>query len=281
MKKSSKIILLCAVCLLSLGIVLSVIGLFRGASLNRIIDSGLWNYTFYQEDDYDNDHSKDNTYRIETDRLDSLSIDWISGSVSVISYDGKDILLEESSEEKIDGENCLRYKLDENDLRIDFCREEMSVQFSSKDHESKALTVKIPKEMAKQIPELDLSSISADIFADGIAAEELTFSTTSGDFQAKALKSQNVAASTVSGNMNARFIDCPQQFCFDSTSGNCSMIIPQRSSLTVSYESVSGTFSDQFDGRRNDDGEYVIGQGKWNCNVTTVSGDLRISRFGI
>lgn len=42
-----------------------------------------------------------------------------------------------------------------------------------------------------------------------------------------------------------------------------------------------GTFSDQFDGRRNDDGEYVIGQGKWNCNVTTVSGDLRISRFGI
>ena len=115
----------------------------------------------------------------------------------------------------------------------------------------------------------------------GIAAEELTFSTTSGDFQAKALKSQNVAASTVSGNMNARFIDCPQQFCFDSTSGNCSMIIPQRSSLTVSYESVSGTFSDQFDGRRNDDGEYVIGQGKWNCNVTTVSGDLRISRFGI
>ena len=106
MKKSSKIILLCAVCLLSLGIVLSVIGLFSGASLNRIIDSGLWNYTFYQEDDYDNDHSKDNTYRIETDRLDSLSIDWISGSVSVISYDGKDILLEESSEEKIDGETA-------------------------------------------------------------------------------------------------------------------------------------------------------------------------------
>ena len=73
MKKSSKIILLCAVCLLSLGIVLSVIGLFSGASLNRIIDSGLWNYTFYQEDDYDNDHSKDNTYRIEN-RSSGLSL---------------------------------------------------------------------------------------------------------------------------------------------------------------------------------------------------------------
>ena len=54
MKKSTKIILMISICLISVGIVLSAIGRFAGASPRHILFDGLWNASFRYGDDFDN-----------------------------------------------------------------------------------------------------------------------------------------------------------------------------------------------------------------------------------
>lgn len=49
MKKSTKIILMISICLISVGIVLSAIGRFAGASPRHILFDGLWNAPFVTE----------------------------------------------------------------------------------------------------------------------------------------------------------------------------------------------------------------------------------------
>ena len=280
MKKSTRIILLTAICLTSFGIVLAVAGMFSGASLNRIIDSGLWNYTFYQKDDYDNDYREANTYRVSGDDIESISVNWSAGKVSVVSYDGDDILIEETAEEEIDEDTCLRYKTDEGEkeLTIDCCRSEVSIQFSAEDHMEKELIVKVPKRLAKAIDVLSLSSDSSAFTVNGIAAEAVSVSTVSGDFRAKAIKCDSIDMYTDSGDMNARFTSCPQDFCYDSTSGSGSVTVPDDSSLLLSFSSTSGRFDSSLKYNRNEDDEYIFGNGRQDFYVSTVSGNFSLNK---
>ena len=68
MKKSTKIILMTSICLISVGIVFSTIGFFTGASPSSIVFNGLWNwgFTYQNGGNYDNDFEKDNTCLLYT-----------------------------------------------------------------------------------------------------------------------------------------------------------------------------------------------------------------------
>ena len=97
MKKSTKIILMISICLISVGIVLSAIGRFAGASPRHILFDGLWNASFRYGDDFDNDFEENNTYHVSDASINSIDIDWISGRVTVIPYDGDDIVIREKA----------------------------------------------------------------------------------------------------------------------------------------------------------------------------------------
>ncbi len=87
-----------SICLISVGIVLSAIGRFAGASPRHILFDGLWNASFRYGDDFDNDFEENNTYHVSDASINSIDIDWISGRVTVIPYDGDDIVIREKNQ---------------------------------------------------------------------------------------------------------------------------------------------------------------------------------------
>ena len=152
MKHSTKIILLVSAGLVSFGLILSAIGLICGGSLSNIMNHGLWRFTGYQKIHYDNTFDKDNTYHVSASSIHSIDVDWIDGDISVVPYDGDDIILTESSNKELDDEYCLRYRIKSGKLLIEYCKSKYYIGLDLSEEDNfpiKTLEIKVPKGLAK------------------------------------------------------------------------------------------------------------------------------------
>lgn len=278
MKKSTKIILMISICLISVGIVFSTIGVIAGASPSHIILGGLWNTVFHYDDDFDNDFKESNTYRISDASIDSLDIEWVSGKVTVVPYDGDDIVIKEKSKGKIDEEHCLRYRINGSTLEINYFRTSAEINFSGSMNFSKHLEVKVPRQLADSLDELSFDAVSADLNIRDLRIADLDVATTSGNLSGKGIEAKYVNMSTVSGDMKVTYASCPKELNMDSTSGDCTVSLPRGSGVTAELDSVSGDFFSEFSTRFIEDEVYVIGDGDCEFTMGTVSGDFSINK---
>ena len=278
MKKSTKIILMISICLISVGIVLSAIGRFAGASPRHILFDGLWNASFRYGDDFDNDFEENNTYHVSDASINSIDIDWISGRVTVIPYDGDDIVIREKSKGKIDEENCLRYRISGDTLEINYFLQTAEINFTGSINYSKQLEIKVPRALAKSLDELNFDAVSADLNIRDLHIASLDVDTTSGNLLGKNIEAKYVNMGTVSGDMKVTYTSCPKELNMDSTSGDCTISLPKGSSVTAELDSVSGDFSSVFSTRYEEEDVYIIGSGECEFSVSTVSGDFVINK---
>ena len=278
MKKSTKIILMISICLISVGIVLSAIGRFAGASPRHILFDGLWNASFRYGDDFDNDFEENNTYHVSDASINSIDIDWISGRVTVIPYDGDDIVIREKSKGKIDEENCLRYRISGDTLEINYFLQTAEFNFTGSINYSKQLEIKVPRALAKSLDELNFDAVSADLNIRDLHIASLDVDTTSGNLLGKNIEAKYVNMGTVSGDMKVTYTSCPKELNMDSTSGDCTISLPKGSSVTAELDSVSGDFSYEFSTRYEEEDVYIIGSGECEFSVSTVSGDFVINK---
>ena len=278
MKKSTKIILMISICLISVGIVLTAIGRFAGASPRHILFDGLWNASFRYGDDFDNDFEENNTYHVSDASINSIDIDWISGRVTVIPYDGDDIVIREKSKGKIDEENCLRYRISGDTLEINYFRQTAEFNFTGSINYSKQLEIKVPRALAKSLDELNFDAVSADLNIRDLHIASLDVDTTSGNLLGKNIEAKYVNMGTVSGDMKVTYTSCPKELNMDSTSGDCTISLPKGSSVTAELDSVSGDFSSEFSTRYEEEDVYIIGSGECEFSVSTVSGDFVINK---
>lgn len=267
-----------SICLISVGIVLSAIGRFAGASPRHILFDGLWNASFRYGDDFDNDFEENNTYHVSDASINSIDIDWISGRVTVIPYDGDDIVIREKSKGKIDEENCLRYRISGDTLEINYFLQTAEFNFTGSINYSKQLEIKVPRALAKSLDELNFDAVSADLNIRDLHIASLDVDTTSGNLLGKNIEAKYVNMGTVSGDMKVTYTSCPKELNMDSTSGDCTISLPKGSSVTAELDSVSGDFSSEFSTRYEEEDVYIIGSGECEFSVSTVSGDFVINK---
>lgn len=275
MKKSTKVILIAGICMLSVGIVLSVIGLIFGSSLQQVIDSGLWDRTIYEKHDYENHHNSDNLYEIEADGIDSLSIDWNTGEVEVEAYNGDTILMKEEliGDGKIDEESCLRYKVKGGNLAVDYVRDSAEIAFSAGDDYRKKLFIKVPKSVAEHITDLDFIAVTANLKLNGLTIKNLNVDSLL-NLIGDNVTIENVDMTTTGGALRIQFNKCPKNVSFDSTYGQCILILPQKSNFDVEYDTVNGKMHSDFKthehhGNSKDSGSF---------SICTTDGDLFLNK---
>lgn len=282
MKKSTKITLLLAICMICAGIVLTAIGLFTGAWPERIIEGGLWNHTFYSEKNYDNDYATSNTYSVSDVDIHNLEIDWTGGSISVIPYTGNDILIKETCSDEISENTCLRYKIDGNTLKVYESRNQASINFSEEDGMSeKDLTISIPSSVNESADfAITVNTVSADIALDNLRLAQLSVDTTSGNIHGKNMDISQIDCYSVAGDMNLQMRggSSDSEINFDSTSGNCSLYIPAEGRVNADFDTTSGNYQNAFSsGHNNHDKDNYRENGQlYLLNVNTVSGNLLI-----
>ncbi|MGC2872488.1 DUF4097 family beta strand repeat-containing protein [Ihubacter sp. mB4P-1] len=285
MKKSTKSILIIALSLICIGAVLMIIGLLTGASFQRITDGNLWNWVIHKEGiHYDSSHRDDNTYHIDPDGIRDLSIDWISGDIKIIEYGGKDILVKESSNDKITEKSSLVYRVKDGELYISCWHEKYTNLFNGLD-ESKAnkdLVIKIPKELANDIKDLEIDAVSSELTVSGLTIKEFSIDTVSGNTTVRQSKINEIEINAVSGNSELFLLNCPKSFESDTTSGDVTLHLPHHSSFQFEFDSISGRSKvEGFDTISQDEDdnycEYLVGKKPFSdFTADTISGDFTI-----
>lgn len=199
--------------------------------------------------DNDSGYTEINTSaEFKTDDINSIDIDWISGNVNIEYYDGETIFAEESGGSK---SHPMQYKIENGILKIDEYRNENWSSF--KNMSSKDLTLKMPKTF--KADELEISVVSANVYASDLNVNELDFE-------------------TVSGNGNFEFAVSPVKIDTESVSGDVNLTLPSDVlGYSVSKNTVSGAFR-----AKDFDNSTHYGDGSVIIKSESVSGSINLSK---
>lgn len=272
---------------------------------------GFWN-GFFRLESLSGTYTEAGSYTVSVASVRSLDIDWVSGSVTVSSYDGEDIQIVERAQRPLKDKEKLRYELEGSELKIDYTKPKVFSLFSTVP--IKQLEVNIPKSLADKLTDLDVDSASADIVVRGLNAQDISLETTSGELlaedvisselslnsvsgeiRAHRVQTEELSAETVSGNavlsgafskmkiesvsgdLTATDTRCPSELKSTSVSGNTTVTIPENDGFTVRYSKVSGDFHCDFPVSTDGD-RHVYENGGADFRMETVSGDLTIRK---
>ena len=216
MKTWKKIVLLIGILLLAFGLTVLQIAHHRGDSFG----AGAPLISFNSSGSFDYDQKG---YEICTDGEESFSakdvralrIDWLSGSVSVERYDGREVVVREEAPVRLTEDHCMRLKLSGGTLSILPCANKV------RNLPEKQLTVLVPRSLT--LSEVTADATSASVTLSGVEAAE------------------DIRAYSLSGSL--RVEDCR---CFaldlDSTSGS-QHVLRCEVKNAVEADSLSGSFT--------------------------------------
>ena len=121
---------------------------------------------------------------------------------------------------------------------------------------------------------LNITSTSGEIKIGQTSVDEMKVKNVSGAIDMEAVTDQ-LAATTVSGEIKMNSLHCPQQADFNTVSGDIAVALPQDAGFAVNFNSISGSFSNDFLHQRRGD-EFVTGDGNARLHFSTTSGSVQI-----
>ena len=294
MKKSVKITLLVAAVLVGLGLCIAVVGVLMGGRISDLRN------TYYDGREWHHGDALDGSYtggeiRVPAESITALSIDWVAGDVKIMVTDGEEIVVTEHVDRGIPAEYALLLEAD-NTLRIRYSNDVWGIDMPEKD-----LTVLLPRTVAENLTEVDLSGVSADFAVGKLTVRDaFSFDTTSGKLemqsmnapQAKATVSsvsgkveldgsfREVKAGSTSGEIDLMLRNAPAAVEVSTVSGEVDAELPAGTGFTLDYSTVSGELECDFPLTKSVDGKYVCGDGACRMEIGTTSGSLSVERLG-
>ena len=208
-------------------------------------------------------------YTVPADGITGLDLSWTSGDVTVQSWSGDSIRLEEDSEVELTEDYRLLYTVEGGELKVRF-----DGQPNRDVTWRKVLLVWLPEALAQSLAKLDAATVSAEVTVLDLTAAELDIETVSGGVYARGGFGE-LDFSTVSGDMT---LETNETFRLDAvtTSGSVCLRLPEDMGLTLDFASTSGDIRarDQdhpFAGKK---GRLTLGDGASFADITTTSGCL-------
>lgn len=301
MKKTSSTLLILAVALIIVGIAFCGFAQLRGEKPLELFSKGngfSWGLSF-GEDQKNYTVCADGKEAFSTAEVLALDLSWVSGSVSVEPYDGKEIQIEESCSKSLNEEQRMRWQLKGGTLSVLYC--------ANKVHSvpDKKLTVRVPRSWtAKDLTvdttsaavtlrdltvegetsidtasgsvllarlelggTLDIDTMSGEVTVENCSCENLEIDTASGDVRLTGTELRGALdIDTMNGMVEAKDCVC-DSVDVDTASGSVSLLgLP--AGCEVSADTMSGKVTLAFSGRPG------------SIDADTASGDvtLRIPR---
>ena len=208
-------------------------------------------------------------YTVPADGVTGLDLSWTSGDVTVQSWSGDSIRLEEDSEVELTEDYRLLYTVEGGELKVRF-----DGQPNRNVTWRKVLLVWLPEALAQSLAKLDAATVSAEVTVLDLTAAELDIETVSGGVYARGGFGE-LDFSTVSGDMT---LETNETFRLDAetTSGSVCLRLPDTMGLTLDFASTSGEIRSQkmdhpFAGKK---GRLTLGDGASFAEISTTSGCL-------
>lgn len=241
---------------------------------------------------------------VVTSPVNSIEIEWASGSVFVTASDEEVISVTESGAHTED--DRLRWRIDDGKLII---RERAPGLFTQTLR--KTLEVRIPKTLLVDLSldvasaeveisglsfgELDMDSASGGLKGDLLSADTISFDSSSGDcvltncaansFEMDSVSGEcrldgsfeTIDIDTTSGNFELRTDVAPQTIALDGVSAETHLYLPADTEFTVTLDSVSGDLSTDGFSVTSNGKSGICGSGRNRYEFETVSGDVTVT----
>ena len=156
-----------------------------------------------------------------TDEVESIDINWTSGPVTVAYHDADTVILEETSDRPINGDDRMRWRMDGKTLVVEYNTPALFRFFSP----SKALTITLPK--GKSLKKAEIIATSADIRVPELTAEEIVLGSTSGDVDAT-VSAPIVYGESTSGDVTLKVTGRTDRVKMGSTSGRLNLTMKKK-----------------------------------------------------
>lgn len=263
-------------------------------------------YSFEESDGYSYGGAE-----LPSDGITSLNIDWLLGSVCVMTG-GDTVGFSETCDTELGSSEQLRYLVKDGTLYIKFCSPRSGSAILAKLPE-KALTVTLPEGLAAGVCRVDsvsasvdlsglnaglleVSATSASISLSGCSALSAKLTSVSGSITAAGVTCNSLATKCVSGAVSvsgevesvahygtsgtaAFSLDvCPKDASIETVSGTIHLMIPDGSGFTADVSSVSGGFSCDFEHTRQKN-HIVAGDGSAAFTLESTSGNITIDKI--
>lgn len=199
--------------------------------------------------------------------INEISVDWISGDISVVEADTDRIAFAEETDET-DSDYLLRYAVIKGELKIKFQKSGTK----NKDNFSKNLKVTVPRKTA--LRELDIESVSGNVEVKDITATEMKIESVSGNIAVSGAAVTKMDFETVSGNIAIYHGGQRGELDLETVSGDVVLSFASPD-FRVEYKTVSGKVNNAC-GATLDRKTYSLGNATVTGEVETVSGNLEL-----
>ena len=166
--------------------------------------------------------------------INSIDIDWISGGVRLMPYDGDVIKITEFAQRSLSGNERMHITASGGALQIRFTESSFTNRVPQK-----RLEVLVPQALSQSLGTLSAGNISGSVHIDGFDATTLRAKTTSGAIEISNSASRTLSANSISGSVNLSAAQAGE-LAVGTTSGS---ITVAGSFDSAALESVSGRIS--------------------------------------
>ena len=221
------------------------------------------------------------------ERVNTLDVDWITGSVNVEFHDKDTILIKERSNSNISGDMQLRWRINNGVLTVKYAKSGANMPIGM----NKQLTITLPRDAQPENADIDTTTgtvtinggrwkkIDADtttgavnITADSV--DDLDADITSGDISVNTAVSGRIDLDCTTGEINItadEFADIDAS----SISGSVTVDIPEGCGFTADLSVTTGKVKCGHEHTENGS-EYVAGDGSRRIDISTTTGNIEI-----
>ena len=307
--KASAIIRLCVWSLVAVLLIALMFGVLSGKTVVLWPD-GSWNigisgHTYPNASEYTAGNAE------IKDTVRAIDLEWVSGSVKVVGYDG-DVLRVTEQTTNTDPDMQLHWRYKNEVLYIQPYASQWF--FGVTEWGDKNVTIELPYSMHASLTKIEVESTSASVTVSDISTKALSIDTVSGninvadataevieldsvsgliagnDLIASSMEVDVTSGDTVlsgtfrhlsmdstSGDFEIRNTLAPASAELDTVSGDITLYFPLDEGFTVEFETVSGDFECDYAVSKRGS-LRICGDGKGDYDVETVSGDLYIKQ---
>lgn len=214
-------------------------------------------------------------YTPGTEGINSLSVDWINGDVTVKPYDGDNFQITEFAQRELKENEKLKINTSAGTLTIKYKESGTVLRMPQKN-----LEVLVPRTLCETFNKLSAESVSGAVTVESINAETLSANSISGDIKISNSVSRMLDLDTTSGSITVEFVQT-DNITINSISGE--ILVSDSMANTLSCDTTSGDVgvSGAFDSTRFNSisGEMSLDNSASGAtaNTDSTSGSLRLS----
>ena len=228
----------------------------------------------------------------EADEIDSLTIEWVAGSIVLQRADTDKVMIAEEAVSNSKYEMNIA-KIGKS-VEIQFCEDDIGIiEITSFKSINKDLVITVPMEW--DMRELEVDAASADLTIDALNIQSANFNMASGEIHMRNCNVDKIDLDTASGDVefsgtlnvlecDAASANCivkayntPSKINMQSASGNLELFLPEDCGFTCNMQTLSGHFSSEFSTSASD-GRYTYGNGACKIDLDAMSGNISIRK---